>query len=80
MVTLHLAHGVDEEEINQHRSDILVRLRELTGLQTIGLNSERIERKEEAKLFTPQDKFEYLAKQNPLLKKLKSDLDLDITY
>ncbi len=80
MVTLHLAHGVDEEEFNQHRSDILVRLRELTGLQTIGLNSERIERKEEAKLFTPQDKFEYLAKQNPLLKKLKSDLDLDITY
>ncbi|MEQ9188458.1 MAG: DNA polymerase III subunit gamma/tau [Cryomorphaceae bacterium] len=79
-LTVHLAHDVDEEEFNLHKADLLAKIRTYTGQNDLGLTSERIEGKEETKLFTPQDKFEYLAKQNPLLRKLKSDLDLDITY
>ncbi len=79
-ITVHLSHEVDEEEFNQHKADLLAKIRNYTGQKGLGLTSERIQGKEETKLFTPQDKFEYLAQQNPLLRKLKSDLDLDITY
>jgi DNA polymerase-3 subunit gamma/tau len=77
---IQLLHEVDTEEYNQHSADILSALRNYTSDGSYGLRSVLIEGKEETKLFTPQDKFEYLAKQNPLLRKLRSDLDLDITY
>ncbi|NQV52298.1 MAG: DNA polymerase III subunit gamma/tau [Flavobacteriales bacterium] len=79
-ISVHLSHEVDEEEFNNHKADLLAKIRSYTGQKGLGLTSERIQGKEETKLFTPQDKFEYLAQQNPLLRKLKSDLDLDITY
>ena len=79
-IRIELAHEVEEAEFNLHRAEVLARLRFLTGIPTIGLTSERVEAKQNTKLFTPQDKFEYLAAQNPLLRKLKTDLDLDITY
>lgn len=79
-ITVALHHGVEEEEFNQHKSDVLQGLRELCGDSAIQLQTAFMESKEETKLFGPKEKFEYLAKKNPKLIKLKQDLDLDIHF
>jgi DNA polymerase-3 subunit gamma/tau len=79
-VTVVLSHDVDQEEFNLHRSDVLGDLRRLTRNRNLQLTTRVDEQQTDEKLFTPQDKFEHLAKQNPLLRKLRSDLDLDITF
>jgi DNA polymerase-3 subunit gamma/tau len=80
ILTIGLQHNVEEEEFGLHSSDFLQDLRRLTGNKDLQIQTEITEVKIESKLFTPREKFEHLAKQNPSLIKLKQDLDLDIAY
>ncbi len=79
-LTIILSHEVDQEEFVQHSASVLSKLRALIQNPTLGLKILVQETKHETKLFTAQDKFEYLAGQNPTLRKLKQDLDLDISH
>jgi len=80
VLTVVLSHEVDQEEFVQHSADVLMRLRNTTHNSSLVLKTLVQETQHETKLFTAQDKFEYLAGQNPALRKLKQDLDLDIAH
>jgi DNA polymerase III subunit gamma/tau len=80
VITVILSHEVDQEEFIQHSAHVLMKLRQYMQTPSLGLKTLVQETKHETKLFTAQDKFEYLASQNPVLRKLKQDLDLDISH
>jgi len=80
LITVILSHEVDQEEFIQHSAHVLMKLRQYMHTPSLGLKILVQETKHETKLFTAQDKFEYLAGQNPVLRKLKQDLDLDISH
>ncbi|MEX2595310.1 MAG: DNA polymerase III subunit gamma/tau [Salibacteraceae bacterium] len=77
VITVRLNHNVDQEEFSQHSADVLNQLRLLTGNKKLALTAkiETIETK--SKLFRTQDKFDHFVNQNPSLKRLRQDLDLD---
>ena len=79
-ISIGLQHDVEEEEFSHHSADFLQNLRKLTGNKDLQIQTENKEVNIKSKLFTPREKFEHLAKQNPSLIKLKQDLDLDIAY
>ncbi len=80
VITVILSHEVDQEEFVQHSANVLMKLRNYMHNPSLGLKTLVQETKHETKLFTAQDKFEYLAGQNPALRQLKQDLDLDISH
>jgi len=79
-VTIKLHHGVEEEEFNLHKTEVLQSLRKAITNSNLQLKTEFSEIISETKLFSTKEKFESLAKKNPEIIKLKQDLDLDITF
>lgn len=79
-ITVALQHGLEETEFDQHKADVLKTLRDLTNDRSLQLQTSFVETKAETKLFSPKEKFEYLAQKNPDLIKLKKELDLDINF
>lgn len=79
-LTIHLSHQIEQEEFSLHSADVLATLRNTTGNHELNFETTLSEQKTGSKLFTATEKFQYLADKNPLLHKLKQDLDLDISH
>ncbi len=77
-LSIKLLHEVEEGEFDTHKTDLLSSLRRLTRDSEISFVNSISATHTEAKLFSAKDKFNHLAEKNPLLHKLKSELDLDI--
>lgn len=64
--------------IKNIKSDLLAHIRERTGISEVEIISEVAEKEQnEKRIYTEQDKLEYLVKKNPELSKLKSRFNLD---
>lgn len=75
--TVFLNHEVDQEEFSQHSASVLQELRTLTKNTSLQLKTEIKEQTSSRKLFTSQEKYEFMVNKNPNLEQLRRDLDLD---
>ncbi|MFD2514632.1 DNA polymerase III subunit gamma/tau [Pontibacter locisalis] len=80
-VILHLENHVMMDQFTALRPDILRELKKETGNRTIKLRAEVVEVQDEGrKLYTSQDKFNYLAEKFPVIVDLKQRFGLDTDF
>jgi DNA polymerase-3 subunit gamma/tau len=75
-----LDNTIQQEEFQEDiRQDLLFYLKEKLNNELITLTSSvKIEAGKKARLYTAQEKFDYLLKKNPDLGKLKQEFNLDL--
>lgn len=78
LVTLEVDNKTQMNEFRAERSTILSKLR--SSLKNFGVEIEVVLSEDEGgkQVYTATEKFDYLKKKQPLLDKLKQDLDLEI--
>ncbi|WP_439880305.1 DNA polymerase III subunit gamma/tau [Pontibacter sp. MBLB2868] len=80
-VILHLENHVMMDQFTALRPDILRELKKETGNKNIKLRAEVVEMQDEGrKLYTSQDKFNYLAEKFPVIVDLKQRFGLDTDF
>ncbi|QCR25107.1 DNA polymerase III subunit gamma/tau [Pontibacter sp. SGAir0037] len=79
-LTLHLENNVMLDQFTSLRPALLAELKNQLGNRSIKLKAEVIEMQHEQKLYTSQDKFNYLAEKYPVLVDLKQRLGLDVDF
>ena len=79
-IVLHLENHVMMDQFTSMRPEILRELKQETGNRSIKLRAEVIEVQDERKLYTSQDKFNYLAEKYPVLVDLKQRFGLDTDF
>jgi DNA polymerase III subunit gamma/tau len=80
-VILHLENHVMMDQFTALRPDILRELKKETGNKSIKLRAEVVEVQDEGrKLYTSQDKFNYLAEKFPVIVDLKQRFGLDTDF
>ena len=79
-ILLMIDNKVQEEELNQEKSDLLGFLRKELSNYSIQLELVINTVVTEATAYTDQDKFKKMAEKNPLLNDLKKSLGLDFDY
>ncbi|WP_299987609.1 DNA polymerase III subunit gamma/tau [uncultured Pontibacter sp.] len=79
-IVLHLENHVMMDQFTSLRPEILRELKAQTGNRSIKLRAEVIEVQDERKLYTSQDKFNYLAEKYPVLVDLKQRFGLDTDF
>ncbi|WP_299819771.1 DNA polymerase III subunit gamma/tau [uncultured Pontibacter sp.] len=80
-VILHLENHVMMDQFTALRPDILRELKKETGNRSIKLRAEVVEAQDEGrKLYTSQDKFNYLAEKFPVIVDLKQRFGLDTDF
>ncbi|MDO6392063.1 DNA polymerase III subunit gamma/tau [Pontibacter sp. BT731] len=79
-IVLHLENHVMMDQFTSMRPEILRELKKETGNRSIKLRAEVIEVQEGNKLYTSQDKFNYLAEKYPVLVDLKQRFGLDTDF
>ncbi|WP_180336437.1 DNA polymerase III subunit gamma/tau [Pontibacter ramchanderi] len=79
-IVLHLENHVMMDQFTSLRPEILRELKQQTGNRSIKLRAEVIEVQDERKLYTSQDKFNYLAEKYPVLVDLKQRFGLDTDF
>jgi DNA polymerase-3 subunit gamma/tau len=82
-ISLQLENPLQKETLSEILGELLTNLRNELNNGKITLETEIVEEKEDTqnnKLYTMEDKFNYLAQKNKTLQKLKKDFDLDFDY
>ncbi|WP_299703291.1 DNA polymerase III subunit gamma/tau [uncultured Pontibacter sp.] len=79
-IVLHLENHVMMDQFTSLRPEILRELKKETGNRSIKLKAEVIEVQEGNKLYTSQDKFNYLAEKYPVLVDMKQRFGLDTDF
>lgn len=80
-VILHLENHVMMDQFTSLRPEILRELKQETGNRSIKLQAEVVEVQDEGrKLYTSQDKFNYLAEKFPVIVDLKQRFGLDTDF
>ncbi|SIT94356.1 DNA polymerase III subunit gamma/tau [Pontibacter indicus] len=79
-IVLHLENHVMMDQFTTLRPEILRELKQQTGNRSIKLRAEVMEVQDERKLYTSQDKFNYLAEKYPVLVDLKQRFGLDTDF
>ncbi|PVY38091.1 DNA polymerase III subunit gamma/tau [Pontibacter virosus] len=79
-IVLHLENHVMMDQFTSLRPEILRELKQETGNRSIKLRAEVMEVQEGNKLYTSQDKFNYLAEKYPVLVDLKQRFGLDTDF
>ncbi|HRZ77432.1 MAG TPA: hypothetical protein P5248_08705, partial [Bacteroidales bacterium] len=80
-VTYEVENKVQQGDIDALRGDLLEFLRRQLDNSRISLSLPIVKRENgDARPYTPQEKYKTMAEQNPLLKDLREQLDLDIDY
>jgi len=69
-----------EQELNQHKTELLTLLRSRLNNHRISLQTRVIENQKDLKPYTDKEKFERMAEKNPALRSLREQLDLEIEY
>ncbi|HEY4650578.1 MAG TPA: DNA polymerase III, subunit gamma and tau, partial [Pontibacter sp.] len=80
-IILHLENHVMMDQFTAMYRDLVRELRDGTGNRTIKLKAEVVEVQDDSrKLYTSQDKFNYLAEKYPLIVDMKQRLGLDTDF
>ena len=79
-IVLHLENHVMMDQFTSLRPALLSELKQQTGNRSIKLRAEVIEVQDERKLYTSQDKFNYLAEKYPVLVDMKQRFGLDTDF
>ncbi|MCC9136790.1 DNA polymerase III subunit gamma/tau [Pontibacter silvestris] len=79
-ITLHVENPVLVDQFTSVRPALLAELKQQLNNRNIKLKVEVMEVQDEKKLYTSQDKFNYLAEKYPLLVDLKQRLGLDTDF
>ncbi|WP_018479524.1 DNA polymerase III subunit gamma/tau [Pontibacter roseus] len=79
-IILHLENHVMMDQFTSLRPSLLAELKKETGNRSITLKAEVMEVQEGNKLYTSQDKFNYLAEKYPVLVDMKQRLGLDTDF
>ncbi|GAA4372147.1 DNA polymerase III subunit gamma/tau [Hymenobacter koreensis] len=80
-IHLHLDNGVQMDQFNSFRPELLMELKRRTGFRTLRLAAEVVESAPTVKrLYTSTDKFAFLADKYPVLVEMKQRLGLDTDF
>ncbi|MBB6612803.1 DNA polymerase III subunit gamma/tau [Pontibacter sp. Tf4] len=79
-ITLHLDNHVMMDQFSALRPALLAELKSQLNNRTIVLRAEVVEIQDEKRLYTSQDKFNYLAEKFPVIVDLKQRLGLDTDF
>ena len=79
-LVIHLSSALEISILERFEHDLITFLREKLSNDFIAIRKEVEENKEKEQLYTSSDKYEYMSKINPKLKKLKERLGLDFEY
>ncbi|NDK56974.1 DNA polymerase III subunit gamma/tau [Pontibacter fetidus] len=79
-VTLHLDNHVMMDQFSALRPAILAELRQQLGNRSINLVAEVVEVQDEKRLYTSQDKFNYMAEKYPVIVDIKQRFGLDTDF
>lgn len=80
IIELTIDNKVQDKEITDRKLDILSFLRKELNNYSVQLQTVINKNPENAKPFTPQEKFKKMAEKNPAIKKLKNEFDLEIDF
>ncbi|KAA9332071.1 DNA polymerase III subunit gamma/tau [Hymenobacter busanensis] len=80
-IQLHLDNGVQMDQFNAFRPELLLELKRRTGYRTLRLAADVVESAPTVKrLYTSTDKFAFLADKYPVLMEMKQRLGLDTDF
>ncbi|MDB5261641.1 MAG: polymerase subunit gamma/tau [Adhaeribacter sp.] len=79
-ILLQLENPVQVDQFNEFRADFLAALRQRLRNNRLNVRLEVIEQLQGRKLYTSQDKFNYLSEKHPILPELKKRLGLDTDF
>jgi DNA polymerase III subunit gamma/tau len=79
-IILHLENHVMMDQFTSLRPEVLRELKKETGNRSIKLKAEVMEVQDDKKLYTSQDKFNYLAEKYPVIVDMKQRLGLDTDF
>ena len=79
-VLLQVENPVQVAQFNEFRADFMADLRKRLGNNRVNVKLEVKEQQEGRKLYTSQDKFNYLSEKHPILPELKKRLGLDTDF
>jgi DNA polymerase-3 subunit gamma/tau len=77
-VTLTLDNTIQEQNFQDNKRDLLYFLREKLDNYAINITIKIVEGTQTLEPYSPQEKYQHLLEKNPLLNKLKTDLNLEI--
>ncbi|MBX0292334.1 DNA polymerase III subunit gamma/tau [Hymenobacter sp. HSC-4F20] len=81
LIVLRVDNPVQEDQFNEFRAEFLGELRRRTGYPRLNVQAEVVERVETGrKLYTSNDKLEYLMEKYPMLTAMKQKLGLDADF
>lgn len=81
LIMLRVDNPVQEDQFNEFRAEFLGELRRRTGYPRLNVQAEVVERVETGrKLYTSNDKLEYLMEKYPMLTAMKQKLGLDADF
>lgn len=79
-ILLELNNSIQESILDRFRNDFVVTLRETLGNRKIRLKTELVAEEVKERLYTAQDKFNYMAEKNRKILELRKRLGLDYDY
>ena len=77
-VALELDNDIQVDFFNEERTEILSYLRKKLNNYALQFETRRAANTKVLEPYTPQEKYEYMLKKNPMLKKFRDKLDLDL--
>lgn len=79
-IILPLDNSIQTSQLIEYKESIMLFLRQKLQNYTVNLDA-RVEKQQNAELlYTSQQKFDHLLKENPILKELKERLGLEIDF
>lgn len=79
-ILLELNNSIQENILDRFRNDFVVTLRKTLGNRKIRLKTELVAEEVKERLYTAQDKFNYMAEKNTKILELRKRLGLDYDY
>lgn len=79
-ILLRLANSIQVDLLERFKMDFVQYLRQSLKNSRIKLQIELTQEEQKQRLYTSQDKFNYMAEKNPKLAELKRRLNLDYDY
>ncbi len=79
-ITLQIDSPVDEARFNDIKSDLHLYLRKRLQNKNLNFEIEMVAVEKKKMIYTPQEKFDHLAKKNPSLIELKNRLGLEFEF
>ncbi|MGK7393702.1 MAG: hypothetical protein ACNS62_03980 [Candidatus Cyclobacteriaceae bacterium M3_2C_046] len=79
-IVLDLGSALQQDILERFRSDLVNYLRKQLQNDQLNLISRLVQEEVKGKIYTSQDKYQYLVRKNPQLQELRKRLGLDIDF